>query len=164
MRYHFEGDLTARDCKRHIPHPFTMPALCSALEIRLRFAPYHVRGIHNRITLTLFDPTGFRGAGHLYLSAGPQLDLQARSDGGARAMVGDTVAGPATCTLAWSNCPADALIRVLANGRLNDRWPAAESGARAWRLEAGFADWVGVEVRAADGERLAVTNPIFVVA
>ncbi len=100
--------------------------------------------------------------GHLYLSAGPHLDLQARSDGGARCRVGDTVAGAMTCTLEWSDCPADAQIRVLANGKLLDRWPAAERGERAWRLEAGHVDWILVEARAEDGDLLALTDPIFV--
>ena len=64
MHRHFEGCLTTRDCKRHIPHLFTVPVHGSELDICLRFAPYRVRGISNMITLTLFDPHGFRGAGH----------------------------------------------------------------------------------------------------
>jgi hypothetical protein len=64
MPYHFEADLTARDCKRHLPHVFTVPASCAALRLHLRFAPYQVHGVSNMLTLTLFDPQGFRGAGH----------------------------------------------------------------------------------------------------
>lgn len=64
MHHRFEGRLTARDCKRHLPHSFTLPAGCAALDIRLHFAPFRVQGRKNLITLTLFDPDGFRGAGH----------------------------------------------------------------------------------------------------
>jgi hypothetical protein len=64
MRYHFDDQLGARDCKRHIPHVFDVPAGNSVLDIVLRFAPYTVLGANNMLTLTLFDPEGFRGAGH----------------------------------------------------------------------------------------------------
>ncbi len=64
MHYHFEGQLTARDCKRHIPHPFVTPAGSGQLDIHLRFAPDGAQGVSNLLTLTLFDPAGFRGAGH----------------------------------------------------------------------------------------------------
>jgi hypothetical protein len=64
MHYHFEGSLTARDCKRHIPHQFVAPDGSQAIEIRLRFAPYIVHGMANMLTLTVMDPGGFRGAGH----------------------------------------------------------------------------------------------------
>ncbi len=64
MAYHFEGILTAHDCKRHIAHPLTLPDGCGQLDIQFRFAPSGAFGIANLITLTLFDPHGFRGAGH----------------------------------------------------------------------------------------------------
>ena len=64
MHYHFEGNLTARDGKRHIPHQFVAPANGQAIEIRLRFAPHTVHGMANMLTLTVFDPDEFRGAGH----------------------------------------------------------------------------------------------------
>ena len=64
MDYHFEGHLTARDCKRYIPHEFAVPAGCGRIDIDFRYAPQRVHGIKNLLTLTLFDPYGFRGAGH----------------------------------------------------------------------------------------------------
>jgi hypothetical protein len=121
-----------------------VPAHSGELEIRLRFAPYYVRGFHDVITLLL-------------------AALQARDAGGACARVGDTVAGAAAFSLAWSDCPAGARVRVLANGRLLDDWPAGGSGERGWEMDAGMADWVVVEVRAAEGALLAVTHPIFTV-
>lgn len=61
---HFSGQLTAADVKRHIPHEFTLPAGCTGLTIHLHFDPLRVADIRNMLTLTLFDPNGFRGAGH----------------------------------------------------------------------------------------------------
>jgi len=59
-----QGHLTARDCKRHIAHPFAVPPDSAQLDVRLSFEPARANGIKNLITLTLFDPQGFRGAGH----------------------------------------------------------------------------------------------------
>ncbi|MCI0475175.1 MAG: hypothetical protein L0Y55_02935, partial [Anaerolineales bacterium] len=64
MCYHFEADLTARDCKRHIPHRFAVPANAGQIAIHFHFAPYLVHEIPNLLALTVFDPNGFRGAGH----------------------------------------------------------------------------------------------------
>lgn len=64
MHITFEGILTERDWKRHLSHPFEVPASASRLFIRLRFEPLVVDGIDNMLCLSLFDPTGFRGAGH----------------------------------------------------------------------------------------------------
>jgi len=61
---HFEGRLTARDCKRNIDLHFRVPQGCGQLEIDFAYDPYQVSDFHNLVTLTLFDPTGFRGAGH----------------------------------------------------------------------------------------------------
>jgi hypothetical protein len=64
MQTTFEGELTARDCKRCLPFRFEVPEGCGVLEIDLTFEPDRVQGIANRLTLSLFDPNGFRGAGH----------------------------------------------------------------------------------------------------
>lgn len=64
MQYHFEATLSASDVKRHLPHPFTVPAHSGQVRIELHFAPEKVGDIRNMLTLTLFDPQGFRGAGH----------------------------------------------------------------------------------------------------
>jgi hypothetical protein len=55
MNYHFEDTLTARDCKRHIPHRFTLPDGSRQIDIHLRFAPFKVHGSQNMLTLTIFD-------------------------------------------------------------------------------------------------------------
>src|SRR5687768_6977828 len=64
MHEQFEGNLTARDGKRHLTHGFLVPAQCDQIDIQLRFTPGAVNGIGNMLTLTVFDPQGFRGAGH----------------------------------------------------------------------------------------------------
>ena len=64
MHYQFTGELTARDCKRHIAHAVDVPANQRQLEIKLQFTPAQVHGMSNMLTLTLFDANSFRGAGH----------------------------------------------------------------------------------------------------
>ena len=100
-------------------------------------------------------------AGRLYLSAGPQLAFEAEDGRGAHWMIGDTVGQPATFTARWAGCPADAQIRLIANGRLLRQWPAGAAGETAWRTAPAEADWLVVELRSSSGEMLAVANPIF---
>ena len=64
MLHTFSDTLTANDVKRHIRHQFDLPSGCQRLTIRLTFEPAAVDGIRNMLTLTIFDPNGFRGAGH----------------------------------------------------------------------------------------------------
>ncbi len=100
-------------------------------------------------------------AGHLYLSAGPQLDLQAVAERGGQWMVGDTVPCAATFTVVWSACPQGAQLRVIVNGRLLHQEPIGMQGEFAWSLSPEEADWVVVEIRGEDGEMLAISNPIY---
>ena len=64
MQTQFSATLTSGDVKRHIPHPFVVPAACSRLTVRLHYTPRLAGGLTNLLTLTLFDPNGFRGVGH----------------------------------------------------------------------------------------------------
>ena len=61
---HLSGTLTARDAKRHVPHLFKVPANAKQLTLSLSFTPAVQSGLANMLTLTLFDPHGFRGARH----------------------------------------------------------------------------------------------------
>lgn len=99
--------------------------------------------------------------GHSYLSAGPRVDFAARSACGERWMSGDTVAEPVTFRVVWDDCPADAQLRVIVNGKLFGRRTTGKKGAHSWALSPDDADWVVVEIRDADGGMLAVTNPIY---
>jgi len=64
MNQQFTAALTAADVKKHIPHTFTVPENCTNVSIHFHYAPRRVSGMTNLLTLTLFDPNGFRGAGH----------------------------------------------------------------------------------------------------
>ncbi len=100
-------------------------------------------------------------AGRLYLSAGPCLTFEAVDGRGERWMIGDTVAQPATFTLTWERCPADAQIRTMVHGRLLKQWTAGTQGRYAWEMAPEQADWVVAEIRDAGGGLLAITNPIY---
>ena len=64
MHYHLAGTLTMRDAKQHLPHPFTVPEGMVQLSIDFACRPAAAQGLDNMLTLTLFDPHGFRGARH----------------------------------------------------------------------------------------------------
>ena len=100
-------------------------------------------------------------AGHLYLSAGPQVTFLARNESGKRWFIGDTVTQPVTFAFTWTNSPANVQIRLIANGRLLDQWMAGAHGEYQWSMTPDQADWVVVEMRSGNGELLAITNPIF---
>lgn len=101
-------------------------------------------------------------AGHLYVSAGPQLTLVAHDGNGNAVMMGDLLTGDVVkLTTTWSDCPVDAQLRVITDGQPMLEWAATASGQRDWTLIAEQVHWCVVEVRSASGEILAVTNPIF---
>jgi len=99
--------------------------------------------------------------GHLYLSNGPELLLEAVGVDGERWMVGDTAVRAATFSVTWDACPLDAEVRIIEDGRVLAVLPAQGHGEKQWSLSPDEATWVVVEIRAADGGMLAVTNPIF---
>jgi hypothetical protein len=104
-------------------------------------------------------------AGRLYLSSGPRLTFEARDARGTRWGIGQSVAagaGALTFEASWSDCAPGVEVRVMVDGRLYDARPAGGAGQGAWALQPEQATWVVLEVRAADGVLLAITNPIFV--
>ncbi len=64
MHLHYAGSLTAHNAKCHIQHSFDVPDQAEVLNIEFRFAPAGAHSVSNMLTLTVFDPDGFRGAGH----------------------------------------------------------------------------------------------------
>jgi hypothetical protein len=100
-------------------------------------------------------------AGHLYLSAGPQVSLQARSESGERWLMGDSVAQPADFSFSWANALAPAQMRLIVDGRLLEQRSVAEHGEYRWSMRPDQAHWVLVEMRDNKGEMLAITNPIY---
>ncbi len=103
-------------------------------------------------------------AGHLYLSAGPTLSFSADPGTGQVAIAGDTITQPANLAVTWADCPPDAYLRLVADGRRLHLQPAGEHGEHRRRVAPGEAAWVVAEIRAEKGELLAITNPIFMQA
>ncbi len=98
--------------------------------------------------------------GHAYVSAGPRLEFTATNEHGERVMLGDVLAGKAlTLDLVWSQVEAGARLRLIQDGEIVDEQMIESEGQRAWQRTDGR--WYTVEIRAADGDLLAVTNPIF---
>ena len=64
FRNDFTCTLTERDSKQNIPFTVQAPAGTTHLKIHFSFAPEMVGDIQNLLTLTVFDPSGWRGAGH----------------------------------------------------------------------------------------------------
>ena len=55
--------LTPDQARTFICHRFHVPRGTRALRLRLAFDPPRAGGYNNLLTLSLFDPQGFRGAG-----------------------------------------------------------------------------------------------------
>jgi hypothetical protein len=60
----FERSLTSSDVKQNIPFPFQVPEGTTRIMVRLSYAPWVVDAIRNLLTLTVFDPSGWRGESH----------------------------------------------------------------------------------------------------
>jgi hypothetical protein len=56
--------LASRDRRGHLAFGFTVPPGSVELRLRFRYAPGEVGGVRNLLTLSVFDPRGFRGAAH----------------------------------------------------------------------------------------------------
>ncbi len=68
----FTRTLTSADVKQNIPFSFSVPKGTTQITIRLSFSPWIVDGRKNMLTLSVFDPHGWRGAGHRH---GEQHDV-----------------------------------------------------------------------------------------
>jgi len=66
IQIRMSGTLDDRHSKQHLPHAFTVPEGATALSIWFDYSPKYSRGQaqRNDLSLTLFDPTGARGARH----------------------------------------------------------------------------------------------------
>jgi hypothetical protein len=99
--------------------------------------------------------------GHLYVSSGPRLELHGRAADGTTAMMGDLLpAGAAGLAIIWADVPVGSSVRLVADGQALHEVVVAEAGDLEWEVSAGTR-WCAAELRAADGEVRAVTNPIF---
>jgi hypothetical protein len=99
--------------------------------------------------------------GHSYISAGPELLLNARTEYGAQAMMGDALPDEtALVTARWDRVPDNTMLRLVVNGKIFAEQPSSPTGEATWTLERGTAAWCTLELRDAHG-LWAVTNPIF---
>ncbi len=98
--------------------------------------------------------------GHLYLSAGPHLELRASMENGQTVMMGDHIAIPSgQLTVQWKDAPAGSLLRWLADGEPKYEFRCGEAGSAD--LPINNSTWALVELRDAQNRMLAITNPIF---
>ena len=65
-----------------------------------------------------------------------------------------------TLSLRYGGVPADASLRLIANGEVQRELSLADSGTLELSLPEA-ARWCVLELRAPDGKVLAVTNPVF---
>lgn len=125
---------------------------------------------HNMVWADTFDEAGILAglkAGRSYVTVGPKLEMSgsAGENGGSGsfAMLGGTlpISESARINLHWSGCTPGDTIRLIVNGEVLDTIGTGEHGTKRWKLEAGQAKWVTVEVRNQAGHLRAVTNPIY---
>ncbi len=102
--------------------------------------------------------------GHLYLSSGPGLVFSAEAQG-VRVGMGDVLALNPDDTLrletSWEDCPKDARLELILDGKVRETLPARASGAQGWSFQVGASHWGVVALRDAKGSMLALSNPIF---
>jgi hypothetical protein len=103
-------------------------------------------------------------AGHLYLSAGPTLELIANSDH-EHAMMGDVLKPaahrPIQLAARWKDCPPGAQLDLLVDGKLHERLKPPEEGSATWSLQGEPPHWALITLRDSTGSMLALTNPIY---
>ena len=100
--------------------------------------------------------------GHSYISAGPELVLEAVAQSSAKAMMGDSLpAEAATIMVRWKDAHPGSIVRLIADGVVHESHSVEAMGEARWMLDAGQAQWINAELRDADGSMWAVTNPIF---
>lgn len=100
--------------------------------------------------------------GHSYISAGPELLFTAQSASGQAAMVGDGLPEEdITCQVIWKNAHESDMLRIIADGKIQETLTVDASGEYTWTVPAGQSRWVTVELRDRIGDMWALTNPIF---
>jgi len=100
--------------------------------------------------------------GHCLLSSGPRLWVEAPLPGGGVATMGDIVPagdGVVPVTVHWADAPAGATVRLVVDGDVHAHWPARAEGTQT--AEVMVLRWAVAEMRNAQGDMLALTNPIY---
>jgi hypothetical protein len=100
--------------------------------------------------------------GHSYVSVGAELLLNAKTESGATAMMGDSLpAETVTLSAQWKDVAEGGVLRLIVDGAEKESQSASVTGEANWTLPGGSAKWCTVELRDAEGRLWAVTNPIF---
>jgi len=100
--------------------------------------------------------------GHLYLSAGPRLEIIGCTPAGQQVMMGDGLSGArAEISARWEGCPRGARLRLIVDGKPLTEWRSSACSEQVWTLTPGQARWCLVEMRDSRGRMLALTNQIF---
>jgi len=100
--------------------------------------------------------------GRSYISAGPDLILSGQTQSGIEAINGDTLPPEAAViSVHWSGAHEGDILRFNVNGRTLEKRPIQAAGEASWTLEPGQAKWCNVEIRDAQNEMWAITNPIY---
>ena len=100
--------------------------------------------------------------GHVMLSSGSRLWIEAPLPAGGVAMMGDvvpTVERVIPIHVRWAEAPAEAVVRLVVDGDVRAAWPATSEGVQA--VDVVGLRWVIAELRSAQGHMLALTNPIY---
>jgi hypothetical protein len=97
--------------------------------------------------------------GHLYLSAGPHLELRAATSNGQTAMMGDCLrCDEALLTARWADAPVGARLRWIVDGETEHHLLCDRNGSAELQLN---TKWAVVELRDHHDTMLGITNPIF---
>lgn len=103
-------------------------------------------------------------AGHLYLSRGPRLQLEAGLQD-QHAMMGDVVYASEGSAIqvnaSWEDCSPGAQAEWIVDGRIERRFQPDRAGSQQWNLPGGKTHWALFALRDAQGNMLALTNPIY---
>jgi len=103
-------------------------------------------------------------AGRLFISSGPWVWIEARSEGTTSwVTVGDSLCtkNGVTLRVTWGNAPRGSVLKVRRNGLVLQTRDAFSAGQFLLEDEPTITGWYTAEIWAADGNLLATTNPIY---
>jgi hypothetical protein len=103
--------------------------------------------------------------GHSYVTCGPTLSFVAFAKDGSKAMMGDILPpGPLDLRCGWkSGASAKPLkARLISQGKIAKSWDCAGQSTATMKVEAADKQWFVLELRDAEGDLYALSNPIFV--
>ena len=102
-------------------------------------------------------------AGHNYISSGPSLLLETSLANGQMATMGDHVeaTGAGKINIGWGNASAGNVLHVMQDGKSIAAHKVNATGDMTQAVHPAGRSFVNLELRAADGQLRAITNPLF---